>query len=148
MKIFAKKFIIFGGNYFINILKPITSWIIWDKRAGKHSWYSDCELAWTNLGKPMKIYDCVWQGMIREGKKEKREHPTQKPIKLLSDILKDFSKWGEIVTDCFSGSGSTLIACEKTNRKCFGMEIDPYYCQVIIDRWEKFTGKKRKQINV
>lgn len=54
---------------------------------------------------------------------------------------------GGLCADPFLGSGSTLIACEKTNRKCYGMEIDPQYCQVIIDRWEKFTGKRAKLIS-
>lgn len=66
-------------------------------------------------------------------------HPTQKPISLIIEIL----SWTEgIVLDLFLGSGSTLIAAEKTNRKCYGMELDPKYCDVIIKRWEDFTGKK------
>lgn len=70
----------------------------------------------------------------------KTGHPTMKPVKLAMIAIQNHS--GEIICDPFLGSGSTLIACEKTNRKCFGMEIDPHYCQVIIDRWEKFTGQK------
>ena len=69
-------------------------------------------------------------------------HPTVKPIAILEPVIRVCSEAGAIVLDSFLGSGSTLIACEKTNRKCFGMEIDPHYCQVIIDRWEKFTGQK------
>ena len=80
--------------------------------------------------------------MIREGEKEKRVHPTQKPIRMLSDILKDFSKENDDILDLFGGSGSTLIACEQLNRNCYMMELDPHYIDVIIKRWEKFTGKK------
>lgn len=69
-------------------------------------------------------------------------HPTMKPVEMVEHPINHSSKAGDIVGDLFLGSGSTLIACEKTNRKCFGMEIDPHYCQVIIDRWEKFTGQK------
>ena len=65
-----------------------------------------------------------------------------KPIEVCERAILNSSQWGDIVLDLFLGSGSTLIACEKTNRICYGMEIDPIYCQVIIDRWEKFTGKK------
>ena len=68
-------------------------------------------------------------------------HPTMKPIELLSKAIKNSSKVKEIVLDLFGGSGSTLIACEQLNRKCFMMEIDPVYVQIIIDRWEKLTGK-------
>lgn len=71
-----------------------------------------------------------------------REHPTQKPVGLIEHAIKHSSTSGQLVVDLFLGSGSTLIACEKTNRRCFGMEIDPHYCDVIIARWEKFTGKK------
>ena len=65
---------------------------------------------------------------------------------MLGDILKDFTKEGEIVLDCFGGSGSTLIACEQLGRKCRMMELDPHYCDVIIARWEKLTGKKAELI--
>ncbi|MBF0395758.1 MAG: site-specific DNA-methyltransferase [Desulfobacterales bacterium] len=71
-----------------------------------------------------------------------REHPTMKPVELVERALQNSSKSGDIVLDLFGGSGTTLIACEKKNRKCLMMEIDPIYCDVIIARWEKFTGKK------
>lgn len=72
----------------------------------------------------------------------KRVHPTQKPVGLLSDILKDFSSESDNILDCFGGSGSTLMACEQLNRNCYMMEYEPHYIDVIIDRWENFTGKK------
>ena len=78
--------------------------------------------------------------MIREGESGERVHPTQKPVKLISQILEDFSKPNDIVYDPFLGSGTTLIASEKTNRICYGMEIDPAYCDVIIQRWQDATG--------
>lgn len=85
--------------------------------------------------------------MIREGEKEKRVHPTQKPIKMLCDILKDFTDVDDDILDLFGGSGSTLIACEQLNRKCYMMELYPHYIDVIIQRWENFTGKKAIKIN-
>ena len=69
-------------------------------------------------------------------------HPTMKPIALIENALLNSSEKGDICFDGFLGSGSTLIACEKTGRKCYGMEIDPIYCDVIVKRWEKYTGKK------
>lgn len=74
-------------------------------------------------------------------------HPTMKPVDLIAYALNKSSKKGEIVLDCFGGSGSTLIACEQLNRKCYMMELDERYVSVIIDRWEKFTGKKAEKIN-
>lgn len=69
-------------------------------------------------------------------------HPTMKPIPLIENAIQHGSKMGHAVLDLFGGSGSTLIACEKTNRRCFMMELDPHYCDVIIARWEKYTGQK------
>ena len=73
-------------------------------------------------------------------------HPTQKPIALSERAKKNSSPKNGIVLDLFLGSGSTLIACEKTNRKCYGMEIDPHYCDVIVKRWEVYTGKQSERI--
>lgn len=74
------------------------------------------------------------------------EHPTMKPIKLLARLIKNSSKQSDIVLDTFGGSGSTMIACEQLNRRCYMMELDPRYCDVIIDRWEQFTGEKAVKI--
>lgn len=69
-------------------------------------------------------------------------HPTMKPIELIKQTVTDGTQQGDVVLDVFAGSGSCLIACEQTNRRCFAMEIDPRYCDVIIKRWEKYIGKK------
>jgi DNA modification methylase len=79
--------------------------------------------------------------MIREGEKDQRVHPTQKPVALAEWAVKQYLK-GSIVFDLFLGSGSTLIACEKLRKACYGMEMSPAYCDVIVKRWEQFTGKK------
>lgn len=81
---------------------------------------------------------------VWELKKESRNdfHPTQKPVELPERAINNSSKLGQIILDLFGGSGSTLIACEKTNRKARLMELDPKYCDVIVKRWEDFTGKK------
>ena len=75
------------------------------------------------------------------------EHPTMKPIDLIAYLINNSSKKDEIVLDLFGGSGTTMIACEQTNRKAFIMELDPRYCDVIVDRWEKFTNQKAELIN-
>lgn len=74
-------------------------------------------------------------------------HPTMKPLKLMGKLIGNSSRKGETVLDLFGGSGSTLIACEQMDRRCFTMELDPVYVDVIIRRWEKFTGKKAVKLN-
>lgn len=70
------------------------------------------------------------------------EHPTMKPVKLMGLLIRNSSRQGETVLDIFGGSGSTLMACEQLNRKCYTIELDPHYCDVILQRWENFTGLK------
>jgi DNA modification methylase len=89
-----------------------------------------------------KIPDSVIRVMRHKARGIECEHPAVFPVELASELLEAFSKRAESAYEPFLGSGSTLIACEKTNRKCYGMEIDPKYCDVILERWEKFTGKK------
>ena len=143
--LFGEEAFLWGGNYFCDILPNSSGWIVWDKENGKTD-FSDCELAWTSLQKATKLYKWKWRGMIQKDmtNKEKRYHPTQKPVGLFVDIFNDM----EFITcfDPFLGSGSTLIACEKTNRKCYGMEIDTHYCDVIVKRWEEYTGNKAERI--
>lgn len=138
--------IIFGGNYFTDFLSPSRCWVVWDKDVSGS--FADGELAWTSFDKNLKIYKYTWSGMRREGDRKeeltKRVHPTQKPVGLLSDILEDFSESNDNILDCFGGSGSTLIACEKSGRTCYMMEYEPHYIDVIIERWENFTGQKAK----
>lgn len=73
-------------------------------------------------------------------------HPTMKPIELIAYALNKSSKKDDVVLDCFGGSGSTLIACEQLKRKCFMAELDPHYCDIILERWETFTGGKAELI--
>lgn len=75
------------------------------------------------------------------------DHPTTKPVSLVTEALVNSSKEGEIILDPFLGSGTTLIACEKTGRVCYGMELDPHYVDVAIARWEEYTGLKAKKIS-
>ena len=76
-----------------------------------------------------------------------RLHPTMKPVKLIARFILNSSQRGDTVADIFGGSGSTLIACEQLGRKCRMMELDPHYCDVIIARWEQFTGKKAVRLD-
>ena len=142
--------IIWGANNFSSKLPDNAKWLVWLKEPLneegmfeklEHT-FGNVELAWTNLkGIGCMCYHHLWRGLLRGGDRKtelsERVHPTQKPVKLLADILKDYSEEGINVLDLFGGSGSTLIACEQLNRQCYMMELDPYYCQVIINRWEE-----------
>ena len=142
-----KKVILWGGNYFTDFLPPSPCWIIWDKRVETSSNnFADCEIAWTSLTSPARIYRQIWNGYTREGKRDveglKRVHPTQKPVGLFAFCMNGYSDAEEIILDLFLGSGPALIAAEQLGRICYGREIDPIYCDVICKRWKDFTGKK------
>jgi DNA modification methylase len=130
-------FIIWGGNYFTDFLKPSMCWLIWDKENTGN--FADVEIAWTSFDKGSKLYKWQWNGMIRKGDKniegKTRIHPTQKPVGLFGLIFNDFNF--DLCFDGFLGSGSTMVAAHQLQRKCYGMELDPKYCQVIIDRMLK-----------
>ena len=134
--------ILWGGQYFAHFLPPMKGWLVWYKRQSLWN-HSDCELAWTNLHTCIHLYEQLWSGACRSGSCTLNPrpcvHPTQKPVELHARILEDFSAEGDIVLDCFGGSGTTLIACEVTGRRCFMMELSPEYCNVIINRYNTLT---------
>lgn len=146
-----------GANYYSYSLPEYIncSWLVWDKRENESGGKvdggvgSEFELCWSKKKHQQQIIRKLWSGLYGTETQDVRSriHPTQKPLEVSAWVLERYSEEGNIVVDIFGGSGSTLIACEQTNRKCYMMEIDPYYCQVIIDRWEKFTNKKAVKLN-
>ena len=137
--------IIWGANNFAHALPESSAWLYWQKNQTGD--FADGELAWTNCKGQIKRFEHTWAGLIKASEHgQKRVHPTQKPIALAEWCFDKYMPEAKSVLDLFLGSGSTLIACEKTNRKCYGLEIDPHYCSVIIERWEKFTGQKAELI--
>jgi DNA modification methylase len=133
--------IFWGANYYPSVLPDGHGWIVWDKQREGDT-FSGAELAFINGGVRVDVFRHMWHGMIKASEQgQKRVHPTQKPI-ALSEWC--FARYGDpsTVLDLFGGSGSTLIACEKTARYCRMMELDPKYCDVIITRWQEFTGKQ------
>jgi site-specific DNA-methyltransferase (adenine-specific) len=139
--------IFWGANFYPSILEDGMSWLVWDKETCAPS-FSDCEIAFVNKKGKLKIFKHQWSGMIRNSERgEKRTHPSQKPIALSEWCFDEYGKDAKSVLDLFGGSGSTLIASEKTNRKCFMMELSPSYVSVIIIRWMKFTGKMAYLLN-
>lgn len=137
----AKVEIIWGGNYYANHLENSSCWIVWDKQNTGN--FADAELAWTNQKTAVRIFKHMWNGMLKDSERgEKRVHPTQKPVALAEWCFNQYGEECLAVLDLFGGSGSTLIACESKNKKGYIMELSPNYCDVIIKRWEDFTGKK------
>ena len=136
----AKVEIIWGGNYYANALENSSCWIVWDKDNTGN--FADAELAWTNQKTAVRIFKHTWNGMIKASEHgQKRVHPTQKPVKLAEWCFDEYGEKCETVLDLFCGSGSTLIACEAKKKTGYMMELSPHYCDVIIKRWQDFTGK-------
>jgi len=122
----ADKVIIWGGNYFADLLPATRGWIYWSKGQDGLT-MSDGELAWTSEDKPLRsvtVNRAALQGSV---------HPTQKPLQVISFCL-DWAGNPKLIADTFLGSGSTMVACHQSDRICYGLEIDPKYCQVIINR--------------
>lgn len=131
----------------------LTNMVIWDKGGGSmgdltHTFSTDYEIILvSNNGKELigNRIGSVWT--IKKDAGDSYVHPTQKPVSLSATAIKSATKKGDIVLDLFGGSGSTLMACEQLNRRCYMLEIDPRYCDVIVKRWENFTGKKAEKEN-
>jgi len=126
--------VIWGGNYFADLLPATRGWIYWSKGQDGLT-MSDGELAWTTEDKPLRS-KTVNRGALRGS-----VHPTQKPAEVI-DFSVDFLSVpikGAIL-DVFAGSGTVCIVCENTDRRAFMMELDPKYCDVIIQRWQAFAG--------
>ena len=131
----SKNQIIFGGNYFPQYLQASSGWIFWDKCTGENS-YSDGELAFTSFKRALKKYIVPWVGTNAKDTPE-RLHPTQKPVGLFMKILQDYSKENDLVLDCFSGSGTTAVACHNLHRQFICIEKNPEYYRVSCERLEQ-----------
>jgi len=148
----------------------------WASRVKNHDFIEERNIAnvWEDLNKVKTVYEDGWtsikfqgfevriEGEVTKGevrRKKQRtniwrydkptrsaEHPTMKPVAMVTEAVRNSSKREGIVLDLFGGSGSTMIACEILNRKCYMMELDPFYVDVIVRRWEEFTGQKAEKI--
>lgn len=128
----AETAIIFGGNYFADLLPKSTHWLVWDKHNTMPT-FGDCELAWTSFPrKSVKQYDVEYNGLI--GKEADRWHPTQKPVKLYDLIIADYTEPGAVVLDPYAGSGTILVSCQNTDRRALACELSPAYAAVCLER--------------
>lgn len=141
-----KRVIAFGANHYADKLPPSPSWIIWDKLDGLESKRQfgfndngDAELAWSNLGGPVRIVPHRWMGLIRASEPERHWHPTQKPIALMAVLIQHYTEAGQLVLDPYMGAGSTLIAAKASGRKAIGVEIEERYCEVAVKRLAQET---------
>ena len=116
-----------------------THWLVWDKHQTMPT-FSDCELAWTSFDrKSVKQYDIEYNGWL--GKDKERYHPTQKPVRLFSQLIDDYTDIGETIFDPYAGSGTTLIAAEQTGRIARLVEREPTYVAVALERWAQLMNQ-------
>ena len=146
---YCKEMFLFGADYFAELLpdKNDGSWLVWDKRKESQAEAigSEFELIWSRTKHKRRMLRHDWFGFLSSedaADARHRVHPTQKPVSLLVDILKQWGEKADIVVDLYGGSGSTLIACDQLEKKCYMCELDAHYCDVILKRWEDTTGGK------
>lgn len=125
----SKNQIIWGGNYFADLLPATQGWLVWNKMQRGFT-LADGELAWTSFDKALRIFDYSRGAALQDGK----IHPTQKPLRLFEWCLNIRSKENDIVLDCFSGSGTTAVACHNLHRRFICIERDPEYAKASQER--------------
>lgn len=147
---YCKEIFLWGADYYVDLIPERNngSWVVWDKRCDEKMDKvvgNTFELCWSKAKHKRMVARILWSGHhgMQKDDAKKRIHPTQKPVELVLWFFNYYSMQDKrVVVDLFGGSGSTLIACEKTNRACRMVELDSKYCDVIIERWQNFTGKE------
>jgi site-specific DNA-methyltransferase (adenine-specific) len=134
--------IIWGGNYFADLLQPTKAWVYWDKKPnGENLTFSDGELAWTSFNKPLKSFSYGWIGFGMLNSGERKIHPTQKPVALYDWIFKNYAETGMKVLDTHLGSGSSRIAAHKAGMDFTGFEIDEDYFRASNKRFKDYHSQ-------
>lgn len=129
--------IIWGGNYFTDLLPPTMQWLVWDKGQRDFS-LADCEFAWSSQQKAARVFDYARGKALLDGK----EHPTQKPVELMKWCL-GFVPKAKVILDPFMGSGTTGVACALTDRSFIGIEREPSYFDIACRRIEEAYKQPR-----
>ena len=138
----SKNQIIWGANYFVDIIKPSRCFVVWDKKTGANS-YADCELAMTSFDANARVFTKFWLGAHAQDI-DGRIHPTQKPVKLYEWLLQNFAKEGDTILDTHFGSLSIGIACEKLGFELTAIELDKDYYRMAKQRLLNF----KKQLTI
>lgn len=151
---YCKEIFIWGADYFAELLpnKNEGSWIVWDKRIDENfdkMYGSAFELCWSKNKHKREIARIRWASAFGTEKEfdHKRHHPTQKPTELAAWFFNKWGKENDLVVDLYLGSGTSIITSHQLKRKCYGMELDPKYCQVIIDRMKKLDPSLKVKRN-
>lgn len=144
---YCKEIFVWGMQYYPQHLGR-GGCIVWNRKteSQKDVPYVDFELCWSKQERN-KMAWITWGGFKNKEKDGERVHPTQKPIELASWFFNNWGKQNDLIADLFLGSGSTMVAAHQLNRKCYGMELDPKYCQVIVDRMQKLDPTLEIKIN-
>jgi len=138
----SKHQIIWGGNHMMHIIyKSSSCWIVWDK--DNSGCFADCELAFTSFGSAVRIFKYRWNGMIQQNmkNKEKRIHPTQKPVALYKWLLQNYAKPGDKILDTHGGSGSICIACYDEGFDLTWTELDKDYYEAAVKRFNNHKAQ-------
>ena len=137
MRRVSKNQVVWGGNYFPELWKDGGRCFVFWKKNNPCKNFGAGELAWTSFDENCKCYDYNYYGNIEGGGiAEQKIHPTQKPVAIMERCLQDFSKEGQLILDCFSGSGTTAIACHRLKRRFICIEKDPEYWAASVKRLE------------
>lgn len=139
LKRVSKNYIIWGGNYFTNLLEPARCYIVWDKKTGNNS-YADCELALTNIDGNARVFTKFWLG-AHANNGTRRIHPTEKPIQLYEWLLMNYAKEDYKILDTHLGSGSIAIACHNLGYDLTACELDDEYYKAAIKRIEQHKSQ-------
>lgn len=127
--------VIWGGNYYSDMLPPSMGWLVWFKRDGLPTRsYADAELAWTSFDRAARVLSLRWDGFIRDTKEKRNGHPTEKPIELMRWCIELTTQPGDTVFDPFMGSGTTGVSCMQLGRNFIGCEIDQAYFAIAERR--------------
>ena len=154
---YCKEVFLWGADYYVETLgrryPDLGSWIIWDKYSDDRVGLLDgrfgsaFESCWSKTPHKRELARVLVTTNYTARGDETRVHPTQKPVALAVWFIERWGKKANIVVDLFAGSGFTLMAAEKLGKSCYAMELDPKYCDVIIQRWETMTGEKAVLLN-
>lgn len=131
--------IIFGGNYYM--MPPSSCWLVWHKQVSGD--FADCELAWTNLPKAVRLIQYRWNGMLRQNNEPRGDHPTQKPVGVMEWAIGHLPAEAKTILDPFMGSGTTGVACVRMGRKFIGIEREKTYFEAACRRLREAYAQPR-----